>query len=99
MNGKTLQLQDHQDIIESRIESAVKLARKSKQEIILSHAFRIDASDLLPILTHPADRHSTRIYFEKPSSGFSMAGMGCALAVDLKNSIDDFNNESVKFTL
>ena len=93
MNGKTLQLQDHQDIIESRIESAVQLARKSEQEIILSHTFRIDASDLLPILTHPADKHSTRIYLEKPSSGFSMAGMGCTLAIDLKNSIDDFNNE------
>ena len=86
MNGKTLQLQDHQDIIESRIESALQLAIKSEKEIILSHSFRIDASDLLPILTHPADRHSTRIYLEKPSSGFSMAGMGCTLAIDLKNA-------------
>ena len=78
MNGKTLQLQNNKDIIKSRVESAIQIARKSKQEIILSHAFRIDASDLLPILTHPADRHLPRIYLEKPSSGFSMAGMGYA---------------------
>ena len=68
LNNQTLQLQDHQEIIESRIKSAIQLAIKLDQEIILSHSFRIDASDLLPILTHPADRHSTRIYLEKPSS-------------------------------
>ena len=93
MNGKTLQLQEHQDIIKNRISSALVLAQKLNKEIILSHTFRIDAIDLLPILTHPADRHSTRIYLEKPSTGFSMAGMGTTIAIDFNGDIEKFNQE------
>jgi len=93
LNGKTLQLQEHQDIIKNRISSALVLAQKLKKEIILSHTFRIDAIDLLPILTHPADRYSTRIYLEKPSTGFSMAGMGTTIAIDFNGDIEKFNQE------
>ena len=93
MNEKTLQLQNYQEIIKLRISSALELAREINQKVILSHTFKIDASDLLPILTHPADRHSTQIYFEKPSTGFSMAGMGATISIDFKGNIDTFNKE------
>jgi len=93
LNIKTLQLQNYQEIIESRIKSAIILSKERNEEVVLSHAFKIDATDLLPILTHPADRHSTRIYLEKPSIGFAMAGMGSTLTIDLNGSIKDFNKK------
>jgi len=93
LNGKTLQLQDHQKIIESRIVSAIHLTKEIKDDVVLSHSFRIDAIDLLPILTHPADRHSTLIYLEKPSTGFSMAGMGSTLSINFNGNINEFNKK------
>ena len=93
MSEKTLQLQEHQDIIKNKILSALNLAKELKKKTILSHSFRIDAIDILPILTHPADRHSTRIYFEKPSNGFAMAGMGTTVSIDFDGNIEKFHKK------
>ncbi|MAJ45005.1 MAG: hypothetical protein CMF96_09730 [Candidatus Marinimicrobia bacterium] len=93
MSGKTLQFKDHQNIIKNRIYSALELSKKLKKETIVSHTFRIDAIDILPMLTHPADRHLTRVYLEKPSNGFSMAGMGSTIKIDFNGDIQKFNDE------
>ena len=54
MSRKTLRLQNYQDILESRIDSALQLAKTSKQEIVLSHSLKIDAIDLVPNPSYPS---------------------------------------------
>ncbi len=51
-------------------------------ETILSYTFPFDAVDLLPTLTHPADKDVTRIYWEQPSRKMAMAGLGQAFSLD-----------------
>ena len=93
MNKKRLKLKEHREIIKKRIFSAIELSKKINNQTILSHTFEIDMVDILPILTHPADRHSIRIYLEKPSEGFSMAGMGSIISIDFKGNIVNFNKK------
>lgn len=79
-------------IIDSEIMLKVKEAiKKSDMQIgpvVLSHTIHIDTVDLLPILTHPADRYKTRIYLERPSSEFAMAAMGNIITIDYDNGIE-----------
>ena len=61
------------------IEDALSKAKELQNSILFSYSFRFDIRDLLPILTHPSDKNTIRIYWEQPSKGFSYAGLGCIL--------------------
>lgn len=90
MKSKPLKTNTYTSVILDKVEKALGLAGTQLKPVVLAHTFHIDAVDLLPILTHPADRHSTRIYLEKPSSGFAMAAMGSTITVDYDSGLEPF---------
>ena len=47
--------------------------------MLFSYSFRFDVRDVLPLLTHPADKNNIRIYWAHPSRGFAYAGLGSVL--------------------
>ncbi len=69
--------------IKTGVTSAIHQAKATAEDMFICRSFEIDTSDLLPILTHPADRSVPRVYWENPSSGFSMAGLGSVYSVDI----------------
>ena len=54
-------------------------ALKTQQPVLFSYSFRFDVRDVLPLLTHPADKNNIRIYWSQPSRGFAYAGLGSVL--------------------
>ena len=65
-------------------------AIKIKKPVLFSYSFRFDVRDVLPLLTHPADKNNTRIFWTQPSRGFAYAGLGSVLKyqqIDLRNMI------------
>ena len=54
-------------------------ALESQKSVLFSYSFRFDVRDVLPLLTHPADKNNIRIYWIHPSRGFSYAGLGSVL--------------------
>ena len=61
------------------IRKTLEKAQLLKKSILFSYSFRFEVRDLLPILSHPSDRNTIRIYWEQPSNGFSFAGLGSVL--------------------
>ena len=61
------------------IEKACVRAVKMRKPVLFSYSFRFDVRDILPLLTHPIDKETTRIYWTQPSKGFSYAGLGSVL--------------------
>ncbi len=57
------------------ITKAVENVNKYNRNILFSYTYRFEATDLLPLLTHPSDRKHLRFYWEQPSIGFSLAGL------------------------
>ena len=58
------------------IQQTLQRAEALQRSILFSNSFRFEVRDLLPILTHPADKNTIRVYWEQPSRGFSFAGLG-----------------------
>jgi len=58
------------------IEKTLAKANRLQNSVLFSYSFRFEVRDLLPILTHPADKNTMRVYWEQPSRGFSFAGLG-----------------------
>ena len=61
------------------IQQTLQRAEDLQRSVLFSHSFRFEVRDLLPILTHPADKNTIRVYWEQPSRGFSFAGLGSIL--------------------
>ena len=51
-------------------------ANNLQENVLFSYSFRFEVMDLLPILTHQADKNTIRVYWEQPSHGISFAGLG-----------------------
>ncbi len=60
---------------------AIQRAKKYNHPILFSCSFRFDVRDLLPLLTHPADKNQVRIYWEQPSRGAAFAGIGSVVDI------------------
>ena len=78
------------------LELAHTKALKSKKSILFSHTFQFDVRDVLPLLTHPADKHKTRIYWEQPYSKLSFAAIGNIKEFNICNNIDDLVQFNIK---
>ncbi|MFQ6609757.1 MAG: isochorismate synthase MenF [Fidelibacterota bacterium] len=74
--------------IKNGAASAIRLAKTSNEDTFIYCSVNFESSDLLPILTHPADRSIMRVYWEHPASGFSMAGLGCVYSLEINNKKD-----------
>ena len=81
--------------LEQGILKSIEKAIANYTGILFSYSFRFEVRDVLPILTHPSDKNTTRIYWEQPSQGFSFAGLGSILefqSTDIENS-EEINNQ------
>ena len=83
-----------------RLLKSCERADKTQNAILFSYSFRFEIRDLLPILAHPIDKNTIRVYWEQPSQGISFAGLGSILefqqSVDKnpQNNEDDANQPS-----
>ena len=50
-----------------------------QKPVLISYTVRFDIRDVLPLLAHPSDKNTTRVYWEHPSRGFAYAGLGAVL--------------------
>ena len=66
------------------LREALKKAHIQENSVLFSYSFRFEVRDLLPILTHPSDKNTIRVYWEQPSQGFAFAGLGSI--IDLQDS-------------
>jgi len=69
----------------TQFEMAIEKAKLLGKPILFSRSFRFYTNDLLPLLTHPADRDVTRLYWEQPKTSFSMAGLGSLIEFDVQD--------------
>ena len=65
--------------IQNGIEETLNRARNIRKSVLFSYSFRFDVRDVLPLLTHPADKNNVRIFWDQPSRGFAYAGLGSVL--------------------
>ena len=65
--------------LEQGLQKSLDRAKTLYESVLFSYSFRFEVRDLLPILTHPSDKNTIRIYWEQPSRGFSFAGLGSIL--------------------
>ena len=79
------------------IQQTLQRAENLQRSILFSYSFRFEVRDLLPILTHPADKNKIRVYWEQPSRGLSFAGLGSILEFQHSDK-DNFHhiNEQIK---
>ena len=61
------------------IEKSINRAKDLQQSILFSYSFNFSIRDLLPILSHPADKSTIRIYWEQPSKGLAFAGLNSVM--------------------
>ena len=81
--------------LEPGISNSLEKANNFNKGILFSYSFRFEVRDLLPILTHPADKNTIRIYWEQPSQGFSFAGLGSVLEFQStrKENLEEINSQ------
>ena len=65
--------------LEQGLLQTLERANNLQEPVLFSYSFRFEVRDLLPILTHPADKNTIRVYWEQPSKGVSFAGLGLSL--------------------
>ena len=66
-------------------------AIKAQKPVLFSYTIRFEVRDILPFLTHPSDKYTTRVYWEHPSRGFAYAGLGSVLKFqqnDISNMLE-----------
>ena len=68
--------------LQSGLELAIEKANDKGCEILFSFSFQFEARDLLPLLSHPADKNKHRIYWEQPDKNFALAGLGSVITLD-----------------
>ena len=63
------------------LTDSIDRAKIEDCSILFSYTFQFEARDLLPLLSHPADKNACRIYWEQPKEGFALAGLGKILEI------------------
>jgi menaquinone-specific isochorismate synthase len=76
-----LNTQTHSDL-ELGLTDAILRSKAEDSSILFSYTFQFEARDLLPLLSHPADKNACRIYWEQPQEGFALAGLGKVLEIN-----------------
>ena len=71
--------------INQGLEIAHERALHTQKPVLFSYSFRFDVRDILPLLTHPADKNNIRIFWTQPSRGFAYAGLGSVLEYKQKD--------------
>ncbi len=66
------------------VQKAIFNARKYQHSVVASYSFRFAVPDLLPLLTHPADRTIIRIFWERPAGRLAYAGLNKIFQFDIK---------------
>ncbi len=92
VNFQVIQTVKEKDL-KAGLGDAIQSAINHKHPILFSCSFRFDVRDLLPLLTHPADKNQIRIYWEQPSRGAAFAGIGSVVDISKKR---ECNPELVK---
>ena len=79
--------------LEHGLQKTLDSALTLQEPVLFSYSFRFEVRDLLPILTHPSDKNTIRVYWEQPSRGFSFAGLGSILKFQQsgKNNFQNIN--------
>ena len=77
------------------LTDSIDRAKAEDCSILFSYTFQFEARDLLPLLSHPADKNACRIYWEQPKEGFALAGLGKILEIndDDNESLDSLNEK------
>ena len=57
-------------LFDQEIIRALEKATLNDDPVLFSYSFRFEIRDLLPLLTHPSDKDTIRVYWEQPSKGF-----------------------------
>ena len=70
------------------LNEAHKQAIKAQKPVLFSSTVCFDVRDVLPLLTHPSDKNTIRIFWEHPSRGFAYAGLGTILKFQQRNIND-----------
>ena len=79
------------------IQKTLERAENLQSSVLFSHSFRFEVRDLLPILTHPTDKNTIRVYWEQPSRGFSFAGLGSILEFHQPEKVNSHHiNKQIK---
>ena len=75
------------------LSDAIADAQSKDLSVLFSYTFHFESRDLLPLLSHPADKNACRIYWEQPIEGFALAGLGKVLELnfDSNESMDSIN--------
>ena len=98
-----LDTQVHSDL-ELGLKDAVLRSKAKDSSILFSYTFQFETRDLLPLLSHPADKNACRIYWEQPQEGFALAGLGKILEINfdanrslntLNEKIGDYFNDAI----
>ena len=81
--------------LEQGLLQTLERANNLHEPVLFSYSFRFEVRDLLPILTHPADKNTIRVYWEQPSQGVSFAGLGDILEFQqiAKNNSQNINEQ------
>ena len=79
------------------IRKAVEKANTINKDILFSYTFRFNTLDLLPIITHPSDRDNFRFFWEKPSEGLSLVGLGSVWSIEYKKKYYIWNSYIRKY--
>ena len=89
-----LDTQTHSDL-ELGLKDAILRSQAENSSILFSYTFQFETRDLLPLLSHPADKNACRIYWEQSREGFALAGLGKVLEInfDASQSLDSLNEE------
>ena len=89
-----LDTKTHSDL-ELGLTDAILRSTAEDSSILFSYTFQFETRDLLPLLSHPADKHACRIYWEQPQEGFALAGLGKVLEINLDDSqsLDSLNEK------
>jgi menaquinone-specific isochorismate synthase len=92
--------------IQPAVTKGLAQAKRLGFPIVLSYTFEFEVSDLLPLITHSADKNKTRIYWEQPKDNIAVAGIGTVwyrdinkdnTFVDIQKSISLILNNSISF--
>ena len=70
---------------EEGLQETHNQAIKAQKPVLFSYTLRFEVRDVLPFLTHPSDKYTTRVYWEHPSRGFAYAGLGTILKFQQRN--------------
>ena len=86
--------QTHSDL-ELGLIDAILRSKTKDVSILFSYTFQFETQDLLPLLSHPADKNACRIYWEQPQAGFALAGLGKVLEInfDANQSLNSLNEK------